>query len=135
MKTGHVAEHGLQKQIADVLRIEISPPGRVSEHGVTWFSIDHASYLGAAPGARTARGIVAGILDVLVLHGGRAGLIEIKTEAPNSILSLGQRNMIVTLLAAGCRVAAATCAEHVLAAIDEWDIPRRRVVRLPLKAA
>jgi hypothetical protein len=55
-----VAEHPLQKQIADALRLEIAPPGKMSRDGVVWWSVDHASYAGAAPGARPGRGIVAG---------------------------------------------------------------------------
>jgi hypothetical protein len=63
-----VAEHPLQRQIADALRLEIAPPGRVSHDGVVWRSVDHASYAGAAPGARIGRGIVAGVPDLFVLH-------------------------------------------------------------------
>ena len=37
-----VREHPLQKQIADTLKIEIAPAGRVSRDGVVWFSIDFA---------------------------------------------------------------------------------------------
>ena len=42
-----VAEHPLQRQIADALRLELAPPGKVSCDGVVWWSIDHASYAGA----------------------------------------------------------------------------------------
>jgi hypothetical protein len=52
-----VPEHPLQRQIADALRLEISPPGKVSRDGVVWWSVDHASYSGTAPGARVGRGI------------------------------------------------------------------------------
>jgi hypothetical protein len=31
-----VLEHPLQKQIADTLRLEIAPPGKVSRDGVVW---------------------------------------------------------------------------------------------------
>ena len=50
------AEHSLQRQIADALRLEIAPPGKVSRDGVVWWSVDHASYAGTAPGARVGRG-------------------------------------------------------------------------------
>ena len=33
-----VAEHPLQRQIADALRLEIAPPGKVSRHGVVWWT-------------------------------------------------------------------------------------------------
>jgi hypothetical protein len=52
-----MAEHPLQRQIADSLRLEIAPPGKVSRDGVVWWSGDHASYPGSAPGARVGRGI------------------------------------------------------------------------------
>jgi hypothetical protein len=31
-----VPEHPLQRQIADALRVEIAPPGKVSRDGVVW---------------------------------------------------------------------------------------------------
>ena len=46
-----VPEQPLQRQIADALRLEIAPPGKVSGHGVVRWSVDHASYAGTAPGA------------------------------------------------------------------------------------
>ena len=74
------SEHPLQRQIADALRLEIAPLGKVSRDGVVWWSVDHASYLGTAPGARIGRGIVAGVPDLFVLHRGIAHMVEIKTE-------------------------------------------------------
>src|SRR6516165_8607831 len=76
-----VAEHPLQKQIADALRLEIAPPGKVSGHGMVWWSVDHASYAGTAPGARVGRGIVAGVPDLFVLFRGIAHMVEVKTPA------------------------------------------------------
>jgi hypothetical protein len=73
-----VPEHPLQRQIADALRLEIAPPGKVSRDGVVWWSVDHAAYAGVAPGARVGRGIVAGIPDTFMLWQGRAYLVEIK---------------------------------------------------------
>src|SRR6516164_1297795 len=63
-----VAKHPLQRQIADALCLEIAPPGKVSRDGVVWWSVDHASYAGTAPGARVGCGIVAGVPDLFVLH-------------------------------------------------------------------
>jgi hypothetical protein len=76
-----VPEHPLQKQIADALRLEIAPPGKVSRDGVVWWSVDHASYAGIAPGARIERGMVASVPDLFVLHRGIAHMIETKTPA------------------------------------------------------
>ena len=88
-----IAEHPLQRQIADALRLEIAPPGKVSRDGVVWWSEDHASYAGTAPGARIGRGIVAGVPDLFVLHRGIAHMIEIKT--PAGALSDPQRSVLV----------------------------------------
>jgi hypothetical protein len=74
-----VPEHPLHRQIADALRLEIAPPGKVSRDGVVWWSIYHASDAGTAPVARIGRGIVAGVPDVFVLHRGLAHMVEIKT--------------------------------------------------------
>jgi hypothetical protein len=41
-KTQVLAEHPLQRQVADALRLEIAPPGKVSRDGVAWWSVDHA---------------------------------------------------------------------------------------------
>jgi hypothetical protein len=34
-----MAEHPLQRPIADALRLEIAPPGKVSRDGVVWWSV------------------------------------------------------------------------------------------------
>jgi hypothetical protein len=78
-----VSEHPLQRQIADALRLELAPPGKVSRDGVVWWSADHAAYAGTAPGARIGRGIVAGVPDLFVLHRGIAHMVEIKTRLVN----------------------------------------------------
>jgi hypothetical protein len=123
-----VREHPLQKQIADTLRIEIAPPGKVSKHGVVWWSVDHANYAGEVPGIRVGRGIIEGIPDLLFLCRGDAFLIEIKTIEGQ--LSDAQRSVLAACLAASCRVAVARDAWEVLALLDRWGIPRsKRVVR------
>jgi hypothetical protein len=38
-----VAEHPLQRQIADALWLDVALPGKVSRDGVVWRSVDHAS--------------------------------------------------------------------------------------------
>ena len=53
---------------------------------MVWWSVDHASYAGTAPGARIGRGIVAGVPDLFVLHRGIAHMVEIKTEADDRSL-------------------------------------------------
>ena len=119
-------EYPLQKQIADTLTIEIAPPGRVSRFGVIWWSIDIADYGGEVPGTRVGRGIVAGVPDIYLLHLGQAHHIEIKTDAPTSILSDAQRSICAGIIVAGGRLAVARNAIEVLAVLDAWNIPRHR---------
>jgi hypothetical protein len=122
-----VREHPIQKQVADVLRIEIAPPGKVSKAGVVWWSIDHANYAGEVPGVRIGRGIIAGIPDTFVLYRGLAHLIEIKAE--DGSLSVAQQSVAAAVLASGGRVGVARDATETLACIDQWQIPRNRRVR------
>jgi hypothetical protein len=122
-----VAEHSLQKQIVDVLRLEIAPPGKVSPHGVVFWSIDHANHAGEVPGIRVGRGIIAGCPDMLILHLGAAFMIEIK--APDGELSDAQRGVLAAVLAARGRVAVARDANEVLTILDYWKIPRNKRVK------
>ena len=122
-----VREHPLQKQIADVLRLEIAPPGKVSRHGVVWWCVDHANYAGEVPGIRIGRGIIAGIPDLLLIHLGAVFMIEIKTE--DGTLSDAQRGVLCAVLAARGRVAVARDASEVIGILDYWKIPRARRVK------
>jgi len=122
-----VREHPIQKQITDCLRLEFAPPGKVSNAGVVWWAIDHANYAGEVPGIRVGRGIIAGIPDLFILYRGRAHHPEIK--AADGALSASQQSVCAAVLAAGGRVAVVRDAEELLAAIDEWGIPRARRVR------
>jgi hypothetical protein len=121
-----VREHPIQKQICDVLRIEIAPPGKLSLPGVVWWSIDHAAYSGEVPGIRIDRGIIAGIPDTFLLYRGQAHLIEIK--ALDGVLSEAQQSVASAVLGAGGRVGVARDAGEVLTCIDAWQIPRARRV-------
>lgn len=122
-----IREPILHKQIADTLRIELAPPGRISKEGVCWYSVDIAAYSGSAPGIRTSRGIVAGIPDVIVLYRGQAHFLEIKAE--DGLLSPAQQNVGVAILMAGARYAVARTASEALALLDQWDIPRAHRIR------
>lgn len=115
-------EHPLQKQIADVLRIEIAPPGKVSRYGVVWWAVDHANYAGEVPGIRTGRGIIAGIPDLYILYRGLAYHPEIK--ATDGKLSTPQMAVCAAILSAGGRVAVVTSPEELLKTMDGWGIPR-----------
>jgi hypothetical protein len=120
-------EHPLQVQIAKALSMEIAPAGKVSDAGVVWYSIDHANFAGKVPGVRLGRGVIAGILDTFVLHRGRAHLIEIK--APDGELSDAQQSVIAAAILAGARVGVCRDAFEVLACLDEWNVPRKRLIR------
>lgn len=117
-----VREHPRQKQIADVLRLEIAPPGKVSKFGVVWFSIDHANYAGEVPGVRIGRGIIAGIPDTFVMHRGLVHFIEVKAD--DGELSDAQRSVATAIVVGGGRVGIARDAVEALACLDEWRIPR-----------
>jgi hypothetical protein len=123
-----VPEHPLQRQLADILRLEIAPPGKVSRHGVVWWAIDHANFAGEVPGIRIGRGIIAGIPDFYILHNGRAHHPEVKTTA--GALSEAQQSVSAAILGAGGRVGVVTDAAQLVACLDEWRIPRAGRVRL-----
>ena len=124
-----VPEHSLQRQICDVLRMEIAPPGKVSKAGVVWWSVDMAAYSGEVPGIRIGRGIIAGVPDVFVLHAGRSYMIEIKTDADDARLSDAQRSVCAAVLASGGRVGVVRDAGETLHCLDAWQIPRARRIR------
>ena len=128
LTTPVVREHPLQKQIADALRIEIGPPGKVSRAGVVWWSIDHANYAGEVPGIRVSRGIISGIPDIFVLHAGLAHMLEVKAE--DGELSDPQRSVAAAALLAGGRVGVVRNAWEALACLDAWRIPRARRVQV-----
>jgi hypothetical protein len=123
-----VPEHSLQKQMADTLRLEIAPAGKVSRDGVCWYSVDHANYAGEVPGIRQGRGIPAGILDTFLLWRGQSYFIEIKT--PDGELSEAQKAVATALLMGGGHVAVVSTVEHLLAALDAWRVPRAGRVRV-----
>jgi hypothetical protein len=122
-------EHAIQRQINDVLRLEIAPAAKVSIHGVCWYGIDHALYGGAVPGTRLARGIVAGIPDLFFLYFGKAFFIELKRH--DGQLSEPQRSVISAIIASGGQVGIARSADEVLLILDRWNIPRAHRINPP----
>ena len=94
----------------------------MSRDGVVWWSVDHASYAGTAPGARIGRGIVAGVPDLFVLHRGIAHMVEIKTPAGG--LSDPQQSVMAAGVASGGRVGVVRDADEMLGLLDAWGIPR-----------
>ena len=121
------SEHAEQRAIAVTLRLELAREGHVSARGVCWFSIDQANFAGV-PGTRIARGICAGVPDIIVMFRGRCFWIELK--AANGVLSGPQREMTLALMGAQCAVGVARNAEDVLRLLDAWEIPRARRTHL-----
>jgi hypothetical protein len=124
-----VREQSLHRQLADLLRIEVAPPGRVSPAGVTWWAVDASNYNDRIPGLRTTRGRIAGVPDLLFVHDGRAFFVEIKRQ-PDGVLSADQQDVATTMLLCGARFAVVTSAEQLLAVLDQWQIPRAGRVKL-----
>ena len=128
LKAPVVPEHPRQKAICDVLRLEIAPPGKISRHGVCWFSVDHANYAGEVPGIRVGRGIIAGLWDTFVLYRGRTHWVEIKTD--DGRLSEHQQALGAAVLMSGGRIGVVRDADECLRCLDEWEIPRAHRVRM-----
>jgi hypothetical protein len=122
-----VREHPLQVTIAKVLTLEIAPAGKVSAHGVCWWSVDMAHYGGEVPGIRIGRGIVAGVPDTFVLWRGLTHFIEIK--AADGQLSEHQRSVAAAVIAAQGRVGVARDWRETLQCLDAWNIPRKHRIR------
>ena len=119
-----IREHSRHRQIADVLRLELAPAGKISRDGVVWYSTDHADFAGNVPGIRMTRGIIAGLPDTILLYQGHAYYMEIKIE--NGVMSDPQRAVATALLAANCNYAVVRNAADVLRCLDAWAIPRAR---------
>jgi hypothetical protein len=122
-----VREPVLHREIAQVLRLEIAAPGHVSADGVVWWSVDIAAYAGVAPGLRTARGVIAGIPDIIVVYRGCAFFIELK--ALDGLLSPAQERVAASILLADSRYGVARSADEVCALLDQWAIPHRRRIK------
>jgi hypothetical protein len=112
----------LHQQLADLLRREIGPEGRLSVEGVVWWSVDMAGYVGRVPGLRTARGCVAGIPDIDINWLGRSYRIELK--AMDGKLSPAQAQLATALLSSGSQWAVVRSASELLQVLDHWEIPR-----------
>lgn len=128
-----IPEAALHQQIARVLSVEIAAPGRISNQGATWFSIDIANYGGSTPGLRTSRGVVAGIPDLVILYRGVAHWIELK--AVDGFLSEVQRTVAASILLAHSHFGVARSVEEVLELLDCWEIPRSKRLRIAGKGA
>lgn len=93
--------------------------------GAWWTSIEH-SYAGIRQGARRKSiGVKRGIPDVLVVAGGRALWVELKS--PRGSLTPDQKAVHEQLRDAGGEVAVCRSVEQVLDALRSWGVPMREV--------
>jgi hypothetical protein len=122
-----MSEHAEQRTMNKVLTMEVARAGHISPQGVVWFSLDQSNSHDTIPAIRVGRGICAGVPDVLFLFQGRAYWCELKSR--DGVVSDPQRSMAASLLLAGCRIGIACSAEEVLALLDQWQIPRRKLIK------
>lgn len=128
-----VPEHSIQRAMADTLRIEIGPPGRLSRLGVCWYAVDLANYAGEVPGVRVGRGMVSGVPDFFFLYRGRAFFLEVKTIEGE--LTDAQQSVTAALLCSGGRVGVARDVDEMLICLDVWELPRARLIKIEERAA
>jgi hypothetical protein len=117
----------LQRQIADVLRLELAPAGKVSEAGVVWWAVDMANYAGVAA-TRVGRGCIAGVQDFYILYRGQAHHPELKTD--DGRLSDEQKWLNAAVLCAGGKVGVVRNASEMIQHLDAWGVPRSRRVKI-----
>lgn len=118
----------MQEALARILRLEIAAPRYVSDQAVMWYAIDHASYHGEVPGARMARGIVAGLPDVWFHWRGNCGVIELKARDGHA--TEPQCQCLSALRIAGTLTAICNDNWQVLQVLDAWGVPRAHRTRV-----
>jgi hypothetical protein len=96
---------------------------------MVWWSADHASYAGTAPGARVGWGIIEGVPDLFVLYRGIVHMVEVKTLAGE--LSEPPQSVMAAVLASGGRVGVVSNGEEMQGLLDASGIPRARRLTLP----
>ena len=125
-----VREGPTHRLIADAFCLELCAPGKVSKHGVTWWSVDMAAYAGRAPGIRTGHGCIAGVPDMIVVWHGRAHFIEVKASDGGVGLSLDQRSVATAILIAGASFGIACDDIEAVQLLDAWSIPRNHAMKV-----
>ena len=89
-----------------------------------WTSIEHRNARDAIEGAkRKARGVRAGVPDVLIVYGRITHYIELKTRTGS--LSQSQIEMRAALVAAGAPWALCRSVDDVIRQVQAWGIPIR----------
>ena len=123
-------EDALHAAVADLLDLVLLPPA--------WWTTFPLGGGGKARGGKLKRrGVKAGVPDILIVCDCQAFWIELKSA--KGVLNADQKATIPQLISAGCRVAIARSVADVLAMLDAWGIPHKRVVidgpLMPLKPA
>ena len=125
-------EDALHAAVADLLDLVLLPPA--------WWTTFPLGGGGKARGGKLKRrGAKKGTLDILIISAqtgwGHADWIELKSAKGR--LTPEQREIMEKLISAGCQVAIARSVADVLAMLDAWGIPHKRVVidgpLMPLK--
>ena len=137
-------EDELHGTVAKFLTRIIAPAGWISEYEVMWFSIEmrnsgrtittrNGTRVNLEGARRKAFGCISGVPDINIIYQGRYYGIELKSQQDKErgikagVVSTAQKETHVVLRAAGAATGIARSLEQVLALLDEWDIPHKRV--------
>lgn len=118
-----MSEHQLQTGIFAYLRRALPDDAFVS-------SVDHARKQSQLSGLfQRARGVRAGLPDLVIVHRGRAYWMEVKTDAGS--LSDAQRALHVEIRRAGAEVAVVRSIEDAEGWCRTWGVPLRATTLTP----
>jgi VRR-NUC domain len=119
-------EQQLQRAVLDHLRWR-AVPNTFAFHPANggWRSAIEAQIL-------KSQGVVAGVPDVIIVHGGRTYGLELKADSGR--LSDAQRQCHEQMRAAGADVAVAHGIDQALAQLEGWNLLRHDVAKAPRRA-
>ena len=111
-------EAALHRQVAQYLTVALP-------EDVYWSTIGHGGFRlpPATAGNMKACGLKAGVPDVLIVHDGRAGFIELK--APKGTVSKAQGEAHEAIWKAGGAVAVCKSLDDVIGTLNAWGIRQR----------
>ncbi len=115
-------EDDLHKHVARILTYAVAPPGKLSGDGVYWCSIEHRNARSRIEGAlRKARGVVAGVPDILIGYRNRTYWVELKRH--DGTRSKSQIALHPVLEACGQPVGLCRTPDEVIAFLERHGIP------------